>query len=145
MSKGVNKVILIGHLGQNPELSYTPSGLAIARFSFATSDSRKKDDGTLEDLTEWHRIKLFGKSAETAGQYLSKGQQIYIEGRIHYDTYEKDGVKRYYTDIIASEFRFLGRREDSAGKSSEGSYANAPPAAESHAGPDGDIEDDLPF
>ncbi len=146
MSRGVNKVILLGHLGQNPELSYTPSGMAIARFSLATTEGRKKEDGTFEDYTEWHRIKVFGKSAETAGQYLSKGQQIYVEGRLHYDSYEKDGVKRYFTDIIVFDFRFLGRREDAPARStSEGSYSNAPPPTDPHAGPDAEIEDDLPF
>jgi len=146
MSRGVNKVILIGNLGKDPELSYTPGGMAIARFSLATAESKKKDDGTWEDVTEWHRIVVFGKTAETVGQYVTKGQQVYVEGRIHYDSYEKDGIKRYTTEIVAFTVKLLGRREEGSSRqsTSEPSYgggSNSAPAG----GTGGDVEDDLPF
>ncbi|MBM3329526.1 MAG: single-stranded DNA-binding protein, partial [Calditrichaeota bacterium] len=102
MSRGVNKVILIGNLGRDPEISYLPSGMAVAKFSLATSDSRRKGDNEWEEITEWHRITLFGKQAETAGQYLSKGSQAYIEGRIRYGSYERDGIKHNTVDIIGN-------------------------------------------
>lgn len=146
MSRGVNKVILIGNLGRDPELSYSPSGMAIARFSLATAEGRKRDDGTWEDVTEWHRVVVFGKSAEMVGQYVTKGKQVYIEGRIHYDQYEKDGVKRYTTDIIAREVKLLGPRDDSSrgGGQSDGGYSNEPrPPANNPM--ESEVEDDLPF
>lgn len=145
MSRGINKVILIGNLGRDPELSYSPSGMAIARFSLATNEARKKDDGTWEDVTEWHRVVVFGKSAETVGQYVTKGQQIYIEGRLHHDSYEKDGVKRYTTDVIANTVRLLGRRDDAGRAAAESGYPAAPQPGAGAPTPEGDIEDDLPF
>jgi single-strand DNA-binding protein len=147
MSRGINKVILIGNLGRDPEISYTPTGMAVARMSLATTEGKKKDDGTWEDVTEWHRIVVFGRSAETASQYYTKGQQLYIEGKIHYDSYEKDGVKRYSTDIVAHTIRQLGRREEGAApRSTEGGgYPPASTPPQSNGMPDGDIEDDLPF
>jgi len=144
MARGVNKVILIGNLGRDPELSYTPSGLAVARFSMATTSSRKNTEGEWTDETEWHRIVLFGKTAEAAGQYLSKGSQVYIEGRIHYDSYEKEGVKRYTTDIIGFRMQLLGRRDD-AGAPSDQSSPNKPDTPPQESPPEEDIEDDLPF
>jgi len=146
MARGINKVMLIGNLGRDPELSYTASGMAICRLNLATTEARKKDDGTWEDLTEWHRITVWGKTGESLGQNASKGSQIYIEGRIHYDSYERDGIKRYTTDIIARTVRILGKREDSAGRpASDSSYAGSPAPSDPHAGPDADFEDDLPF
>jgi len=150
MAKGINKVILIGNLGRDPELSYTPSGMAICKLNLATTESRKRDDGTWEDMTEWHRVTVWGKTGESLGQNASKGSQIYIEGRIHYDSYEKDGIKRYTTDIIARTVRILGRREESAGggggrSGGDSGYSNSPSPTDPHAGPDADIEDDLPF
>jgi len=145
MARGINKVILIGNLGKDPELSYTPGGLAVLRFSLATTESRKKDDGTWEDITEWHRIVVFGKTAESIHQYATKGSQVYVEGRIHYDSYEKDGIKRYTTDIVAGVIRLLGKREDSGNRApSEPSYG-AEQAPMPTGGGSGDIEDDLPF
>jgi single-strand DNA-binding protein len=105
----INKVILIGNLGMDPETSYTPAGLAVARFSIATSDTWKdKTTGDKNSKTEWHRVVAFGKLAEICGQYLTKGKQVYIEGRLQTSSYEKDGEKRYSTDIIANEMRMLG-------------------------------------
>jgi single-strand DNA-binding protein len=105
----INKVILIGNLGKDPEISYTPAELAVARFSIATSDTWKdKTTGDKNSKTEWHRVVAFGKLAEICGQYLTKGKQVYIEGRLQTSSYEKDGEKRYSTDIIANEMRMLG-------------------------------------
>jgi len=145
MARGINKVILIGNLGKDPELSYTPGGLAVLRFSLATTESRKKDDGSWEDITEWHRIVVFGRTAESIHQYAGKGSQVYVEGRIHYDSYEKDGIKRYTTDIVAGTVRLLGRREDSGARpAGEPSYG-AEQAPIPSGGGGGDIEDDPPF
>ncbi|OGR27405.1 MAG: hypothetical protein A2139_14630 [Desulfobacca sp. RBG_16_60_12] len=147
MSRGINKVILIGNLGRDPEVTYTQGGLAIAKFSLATTESRKDASGEWKDETQWHRIVLFGKTAETAGQYLAKGQPVYIEGRLSYGSYEKEGVKHYTTDIIGQVMRLLGRR----GEGAQGGGGDFPPA---DSGPppksapdaaDGDIDDDLPF
>ncbi len=122
-------------------MSYTSSGLAVTRFSLATTEGRKVD-GEWQDATEWHRITLFGKLAETAGQYLSKGQQVYIEGRISYGSYEKEGIKRYTTDIICFNMQMLSRGEGAQADSApppDNKYPSGP------AAPDDDIEDDLPF
>ena len=108
MARGINKVILVGNLGNDPEVKYTQSGMAITTLSLATTSSRKDRDGNQQEKTEWHRVKLFGKLGEIAGEYLRKGRQVYIEGRIEYGSYEKDGVKQYTTDIIADEMQMLG-------------------------------------
>ncbi|RLC34858.1 MAG: single-stranded DNA-binding protein [Candidatus Nealsonbacteria bacterium] len=105
----INKVILIGFLGSNPEINYTSSSLAIARFSVATSETWKdKSSGKKKEKTEWHRIVAFGRLAEICGDYLTKGSQVYIEGRLQTSSWEKDGVTRYSTDIIANEMKMLG-------------------------------------
>lgn len=108
MAKGVNKVILLGNLGNDPEIKYTAGGMAIGTLSLATTRGRKDKDGNYQDETSWHRVKLFGKLGEIAGEYLKKGRQVYIEGRIEYGSYEKDGVKQYTTDIIADEMQMIG-------------------------------------
>ena len=108
MARGVNKVILVGNLGNDPEVKYTQGGMAITTLSLATTSVRKDRDGNQQEKTEWHRVKLFGKLGEIAGEYLKKGRQVYIEGRIEYGSYEKDGVKHYTTDIIADEMQMLG-------------------------------------
>ena len=142
-SRGLNKVLLIGNLGRDPELSYTPSGLAVARFSLATSERRKNQEGEWADATEWHRVVMFGKQDEIAGQYLSKGQTVYLEGRITYGSYEKEGVKHYTTDIIANQMIMLSRRDEAGAPSSaERQYDSGEP---SEPPPEEDIEDDLPF
>ncbi len=101
---GVNKAIILGHLGQNPEISYTQSGLAVCKFSLATS--RKQKNG--QEVTQWHRCTAFDKAGELIAKYVSKGNMLYIEGEINYSQYEKDGVTRYSTDIIVREFNFIG-------------------------------------
>jgi single-strand DNA-binding protein len=108
MARGVNKVILVGNLGNDPEMKYTQGGMAICTLSLATTTVRKDKDGNQQEKTEWHRVKLFGKLGEIAGEYLKKGRSAYIEGRIEYGSYEKDGVKHYTTDIIADEMQMLG-------------------------------------
>jgi len=101
---GVNKAIILGRLGQNPEISYTPSGLAVCKFSLATS--RKMKDG--QEVTQWHRCTAFDKAGELISKYVNKGNMLYIEGEITYSQYEKDGTTRYSTDIIVREFNFIG-------------------------------------
>lgn len=109
----LNKVMIIGNLGRDPEVSYTPSGMAVAKFSVATTDFwTDKATGEKKEKTEWHRIVAFAKLGETCGRYLTKGKQIYVEGRLQTTSYEKDGVTRYNTDIIANAIQFLGQRGD---------------------------------
>lgn len=111
---GVNKVILIGNLGRDPEMRYFPDGTAVANFSIATSEEWKdKDTGEKKERTEWHRIVTFRKLAEICGKYLSKGRQVYIEGKLQTRSWEKDGVTRYTTEIVANEMRMLGGRDSS--------------------------------
>lgn len=116
MARGVNKVILVGNLGADPETRYTPSGTAITSVRIATSESWKdKQTGEQQERTEWHRVDFFGRLAEIAGEYLKKGRQVYVEGRLRTDEYEKDGVKRYSTKIVADEMQMLGGREGGGG------------------------------
>ena len=113
---GLNKVILIGNLGADPEIRYTPSGMAVANFRLATSETRNAKDGQKETKTEWHRIVTFGKLAEICGEYLEKGKQVYIEGKIQTRNWEdKDGNKRFTTEIVANDMRMLGSKGASSG------------------------------
>lgn len=105
---GVNKVIIMGNLGSDPKLSTTQGGMAVCKFSIATS--KRKKDGT--DVTSWHRCTAFGRTAETIAQYVGKGQQLYIEGELSYGQYEKDGQTHYTTDIFVNEFSFVGSKQD---------------------------------
>ena len=116
----VNKVILVGHLGQNPELKYTPSGQAVTNLSIATNESWTGKDGQKQEKTEWHRLVLFGKLAELAGQYLQKGRQVYIEGKLQTRSWQdKDGQTRYTTEIVGQTMQFLGGNAGAgAGRSS---------------------------
>ena len=140
MAKGLNKVMLIGHLGKDPEMSYTPSGVAVCRFSLATNDSYKGDNDQWVERTEWHNITVWRKLAETCSQYLKKGSKIYMEGKIQTDTYEKDGKKNYYTKIVMSELVMLDKKEGST-VSSETTNGTAVPEHVS----DKSSEEDLPF
>jgi len=109
MARGINKVILVGNLGNDPETKYTAGGMAVCTLSLATSSVRKDKDGQQVERTEWHRVKLFGKLGEIAGEYLKKGRQVYIEGSIRYDKFTgQDGVEKYFTDIVADEMQMLG-------------------------------------
>jgi single-strand DNA-binding protein len=110
MSAGVNKVILVGNLGADPELRYTPSGAAVCELRLATNETWTGKDGQRQERTEWHRIVVWGKRAEPVAKYLDKGRQVYVEGRIRTRSWEdKDGVKRYTTEIIANDVQFLGK------------------------------------
>ncbi len=138
----VNKVILIGNLGRDPEVRSTPSGQSVANFTLATSRKWTDRDGQRQEKTEWHRIVCWGRQAEIAGQYLTKGKQIYVEGRLETRSWDdkNSGEKRYTTEIICDNFQMLGRRDDSP--SSMGSYQPGPSAPSAAAdSPD----DDIPF
>jgi len=142
---GINKVILIGKLGRDPEVRYTPDGTAVASFSIATSDEWKdKDTGEKKERTEWHRIVAWRRLGEICGEYLSKGRQVYIEGKLQTRSWEKDGITRYTTEIIASDVQFLGTRE-----SNSDSRAYSPPFPEPNAQPEPSYQertdDDIPF
>src|SRR2546425_2296245 len=105
----VNKVILVGNLGKDPEVRFTPSGRAVAKFSLATTDSWMDQESGRQERTEWHNIVVWGKQAESCGQYLTKGRQVYIEGSLRSRSYDdKDGNKRYITEIVAQRVQFLG-------------------------------------
>ena len=154
----VNKVILVGNLGADPETRYLPSGDAVCNIRIATTDRiRDKTSGEYKENTEWHRIVFFGKLAETAGQYLKKGRQVYVEGRIRTNKWQdKDGNERYTTEIIGNEMKMLGSREGMGSPSaSEGEYGGSMPSA-SAAGSGRqapakktpsfeDMDDDIPF
>lgn len=110
---GINKAIIIGNLGKDPEITYTQGGTPITKFSIATSEEWKdKQSGEKKEKTEWHRICVFGKLAEICAEHLSKGSQVYIEGRLQTSFWEKDGVTRYMTEIIADQMRMLGSRPE---------------------------------
>ena len=120
MARGVNKVILVGNLGNDPEVKYTQGGMAITTLSLATTSVRKDKDGNQQERTEWHRVKLFGKLGEIAGEYLKKGRQVYIEGSIRYDKFTgQDGVEKYFTDIVADEMQMLGGGGEGGGGGGE--------------------------
>lgn len=120
MARGINKVILVGNVGRDPETRYSAGGMAVTTVSVATSEAWKdKQTGEQKEKTEWHRVKFFGRLAEIAGEYLKKGGQVYIEGSLRTEEYEKDGVKRYSTDIVASEMQMLGGRSG-GGSDTEG-------------------------
>lgn len=140
---GINKVIIVGNLGGDPEVRYTPSGSAVANFNVATSESWKdKNTGEKKERTEWHRIVVWGKLGELCGEYLSKGRQVYIEGRLQTRSYDdKDGVKRYMTEIIATDVQFLGSKESGGGRSGGG----APPRESFGGQGPPPSDDDIPF
>jgi single-strand DNA-binding protein len=114
---GVNKVIILGHLGQDPDMRYTPSGDAIANFSIATSESFKDKDGNKQERTEWHRVVLFRRIAEIAGEYLRKGSMAYIEGRLQTRKWtDKDGVEKYTTEIVGDKLQLVGSKREEGGQ-----------------------------
>jgi len=158
----VNKVILVGNLGRDPEIRYLPSGDPVANVTIATSSKYKSKTGEMVEETEWHRVTFFGKLAEIVGQYLKKGRSVYVEGRIKTRKYtDKDGVEKYATDIIANEMQMLGSREGMGEPSGddEGSGYSRPatparpapasrPAGATPAKPSSgfdDMDDDIPF
>lgn len=173
MARGINKVILVGNLGADPEVRYTANNAAITTIKVATSESWKdKQTGEMQERTEWHRVKFFGRLAEIAGEYLKKGRQVYIEGSLRTDKYtDKEGVERYTTDIIANEMQMLGGTGGGGGEGGMGGSggggggygggrggdrpARAPqgergggaprPAPRQEAPPPDDFDDDIPF
>lgn len=111
--RGVNRVTLIGNLGNDPDCKFTQGGMAITRISLATTSVRKDKDGNQVERTEWHRVVFFGKLGEIAGEYLRKGSMVYVEGSLKYDKYTgQDGVEKYSTDIIANEMQMLGGKQE---------------------------------
>ena len=139
----VNKVILIGNLGRDPELKYTPGGNAVCNFTLATNEKWTDKAGAKQERTEWHRIVVWGKQAEICGQYLKKGRQAYIEGSLTTREWnDKDGNKRYITEIIARDVRFLGGGGGGQRPAAEPGFS-APPGED--AGPAAAEEDDIPF
>lgn len=154
MAGGVNKVILIGRLGTDPEVRYTSGGSAVANFNLATNESWMDKEGQKKERTEWHRVVVWGKLGELCGQYLSKGRQAFVEGRLQTrDWQDKDGNKRYTTEIVAQNIQFLGGNSDRAGSGAgagSGDYAPAgdfAPAGQSadQGGGSGGMEDEVPF
>jgi len=147
MSGSVNKVILVGHLGADPEIRYTPQGAAVANLRLATNESWKNKNGQREDRTEWHRVILWSKLGELAGQYLKKGSQVFIEGRLQTRSWDdKDGQKRYSTEIVATSMQFLGGRSDGASRRVDTSGADMPSDIPPPMGDfGGSQEDDIPF
>ena len=122
MARGINKVILVGNLGNDPDTKYTQGGMAVTRISLATTSVRKDREGNSQERTEWHRVVFFGKLGEIAGEYLRKGSQVYVEGEIRYDKFTgQDGQERYTTDIVANEMQMLGGR---GGGEGGGGYAD---------------------
>ena len=167
MARGVNKAIIVGTLGRDPEVKYTAGGSAVVNVNVATNESWKdKSTGENVEKTEWHRIVIFGKLAEICGQYLSKGRQVYIEGRLQTRSWEdQQGQKRYMTEVVAQDMMMLGSRGDGSGGGGGGggrseSYGGRPPSREAQqvasppadapdSGPSGgdffDDDNDLPF
>ena len=155
MARGVNKVILVGTCGQDPETRYTPSGTAITNLSLATSEKwTDKQTGQPVEKTEWHRVALFGKVAEIAGEYLKKGSQCYVEGRLVTREWEKDGIKRYATEIIVDmqgTMQLLGGRPEGGERTQRqphpqaGAARQPAPRAQPQGLDDDAFDDDLPF
>ena len=158
MASGVNKVILIGHLGADPDMRYTPSGAGVCELRVATSESWKDKNGQRQERTEWHRVVVWGKTAEICAKYLTKGRQVYVEGRIQTRTYDdKEGVKRYMTEVIANDVQFLsggGERGAGGGGARRGADDGPPPPGDDFGGGGGGggtgfggggPDDDIPF
>lgn len=151
MARGVNKVILIGNLGKDPEVRYMPNGQAVANVTIATSESWKdKNTGEQQEKTEWHRVVFFRRLAEIAGEYLKKGSKIYIDGRLQTRKWQDaQGQDRYTTEIIANEMQMLDSRGGAGGGGNYGN--NSAPSADMDMGnepamaPAGDFDDDIPF
>ena len=130
----INKVILIGHLGNDPEKRFMPNGTATCRYSIATSETWKDKNGEKQEHTEWHRIVMFGKIAEIACEYLKKGSAVYIEGRLRTQEWtDKENIKRYTTEIISDTMKMLGKRDKTEVKTSNSTQQ------------DSDMDDDIPF
>jgi single-strand DNA-binding protein len=156
MARGVNKVILVGNLGKDPETRYMPSGSAVTNLTLATSESWKdKQSGEQQERTEWHKIAMFGRLAEIAAEYLRKGSQVYIEGKLRTRKWQdKEGKDRYTTEIVADEMQMLGSKGGGGAAAGAGAGAMGGAAAaggsgraavNDSGGPPGDFDDDIPF
>ena len=153
----VNKVILVGNLGKDPEVRFTGSGKAVCKFPLATSEVWNDAEGRRQERTEWHNIVVWGKQGENCGQYLAKGRQVYVEGSIRSHSYDdKDGNKRYITEIIASDVQFLGGGNRDGGAGRRGDDSSPPPPSDTDfggyggggggsGGGGGGPDDDIPF
>jgi single-strand DNA-binding protein len=144
----VNKVILIGNLGKDPDLRYTPGGAAVVNFPIATNERWKDKNGQPQERTEWHNIVLWGRLAEIANDYLKKGSSVYIEGRLQTRSWDdRDGNKRYTTEVVGNQMQMLGRQADAGDRMPEEKAKEdlgAEPGPESEGGTD-EVDDDLPF
>jgi len=153
MARGVNKAILVGNLGNDPDMRYTASGAAVANISIATAESWKdKNTGEQQERTEWHRVVFFGRLAEIVGEYLRKGSQVYVEGRLQTRKWtNKEGHDQYSTEIVANEMQMLGSKSsgsanyDSAPQAQQNSAPAPQAAAASNPAPADDFDDDIPF
>ncbi len=150
MARGINKVILVGNLGNDPDIRYTAGGAAVANISLATTDSwRDKESGEQQDRTEWHRIVFFGRLAEIVGEYLRKGSQVYVEGRLQTRKWQdKTGNDRYTTEIVANEMQMLGGRGGDMQSNNRAPAPMSEPSAPASASPATDndfVDDDIPF
>ena len=146
--RGVNKAIIIGNVGSDPELKYTTSGTAVTNFSVATNESWTGADGEKKESTEWHRVVAFKKVAEICSQYLSKGKKVYVEGKLQTRTWESEGVKRYTTEIVIRDIQFLSPHDGD--DSYQGGSGNGGNAGGQNSGPPSEpppysADDDLPF
>lgn len=151
MARGINKVILVGHLGRDPEIRYSANGQAIANVSVATSESWKdKNTGEKQERTEWHRVVFFGRLAEIAGEYLKKGSQVYVEGRLQTRKWQdKEGNDRYTTEVVANDMQMLGSRAGGGVPAGDYNQDPGPGAAQKPATAGSsvaeDFDDDIPF
>ena len=149
MARGLNKAMLIGHLGRDPETRYSQDGNQVTKFSVATSESWKdKSSGEKREQTEWHNCVCFGRTAEVAGQYLRKGAKVYVEGKIQTSSWESDGIKRYKTDIVVRDFQMLDSRRGNGEHGQHDSPYDEPRQQARQAPPiddDDDFDDDIPF
>lgn len=144
----VNKVILLGNLGKDPEVRFMPNGDPVCNFSIATTENWKDKSGVKQEKTEWHNIVMYRKLAEIAGEYLKKGSSIYIEGRLQTRSWEKDGVTRYSTEIVADSMQMLGSKQDAASTSSAPKQNARPDEQKQDASQSGafdNFDDDIPF
>lgn len=139
-SRGVNKAIIVGNLGRDPETRYMPNGDCVCNFTLATSEEWKDKDGNDKKDTQWHRVTFFRKPAEIIEKYAKKGSKLYVEGKLKTREWEKEGQKHYTTEIVGKEFQFLSSSEESG---PDGRFARSP--APDNAPPEDDWEDDIPF
>jgi len=146
MARGINKVIIVGNLGGDPETRYMPSGSAVTNITVATNESWKdKQTGEQKDRTEWHKVAMFNRLAEVAAEYLRKGSQVYIEGKLRTRKWQdKNGQDRWTTEIVADEMQMLGGRGGGGSAPMSSGQDSGPPSAAPQAGPD-DFDDDIPF